>query len=84
MHPKYNAGDIVACKKLPLKDIFFQWNGVYVLNIIRGALIKRVYKTDDADRISLVSENEKYIPFDLHRSQIHATALVMRGVIRLE
>ena len=32
MIPKYNSGDIVACKMLPLSDLFFQWNKVYVLS----------------------------------------------------
>src|SRR5690606_37375709 len=25
MQPKYNSGDVVACKKLSLTDLFFQW-----------------------------------------------------------
>ena len=32
MYPKYNSGDIVACKRLPMSDIFFQWNKAYVLD----------------------------------------------------
>jgi len=83
MVPKYNSGDIVACKKLPLSDIFFQWNKVYVLSTIQGALIKRIKKGQDSRHITLVSENEKYDPFELELSQIHAIALVV-GVIRLE
>ena len=42
MYPKYNSGDIVACKRLPMGDIFFQWNKVYVLDTDQGPLIKRV------------------------------------------
>jgi phage repressor protein C with HTH and peptisase S24 domain len=83
MIPKYNSGDIVACKKLPLDNIFFQWNKVYVLDTIQGALIKRVKKGSDNDHILIVSDNASYEPFDLHRSQIYAVALVV-GVIRLE
>ncbi len=44
MYPKYNSGDLVACKKLVLSDIFFQWNKVYVLDTDQGALIKRIKK----------------------------------------
>lgn len=83
MYPKYNSGDIVACKKLVLSDIFFQWNKVYVLDTEQGALIKRIRKGSDAEHITLVSDNEKYEPFELERSQLHAVALVV-GVIRLE
>lgn len=83
MYPKYNSGDIVACKKLVLSDIFFQWNKVYVLDTEQGALIKRIRKGSDAEHITLVSDNEKYEPFELEIGQLHAVALVV-GVIRLE
>ena len=83
MYPKYSSGDIVACKKLPLRDIFFQWNKVYVLDTNQGALIKRIKRGKDENHILIVSENEKYEPFELHLSQINAVAIVI-GVIRLE
>lgn len=83
MYPKYNSGDIVACKKLPLSDLFFQWNKVYVLDTNQGPLIKRIQKGSDENHILIVSDNEKYTPFELHISKIHAVAIVL-GVIRLE
>ena len=82
MYPKYNSGDIVACKKLPL-DTFFQWNKVYVLDTIQGAMIKRVHQSEKEGFVKCVSDNEKYPPFDIHGDEIHALALVV-GVIRLE
>jgi repressor LexA len=82
MYPKYNSGDIVACKRLTI-DAFFQWNKVYVLDTNQGALIKRVRKAHTDDRILIVSDNVKYEPFELSRADIHALAIVM-GVIRLE
>ena len=42
MTPRYYSGDLVACKFLPLSDIFFQWGKVYVLDTNQGALIKKV------------------------------------------
>ena len=83
MIPKYNSGDVVACKNLPLSDIFFQWNKVYVLDTIQGALVKRIKPGTDAEHILIVSDNPQYESFELHRSQIHAVALVV-GVIRME
>jgi SOS-response transcriptional repressor LexA len=83
MYPKYSSGDIVACKKIPLTDLFFQWNKVYVLDTVQGPIIKRVAKGSDPDHILAVSENTKYEPFELHISQLRAVAIVM-GVIRLE
>lgn len=83
MYPKYNSGDIVACKKLPLNDLFFQWNKVYVLDTEQGALIKRIDIGSDEDHVMIISDNEKYRPFPLHKSKINAISIVM-GVIRLE
>lgn len=82
MFPKYNSGDIVACKRLSL-DTFFQWNKVYVLDTSQGAIIKRVRKAGDSQHVLIVSDNEDYEPFELHRSEIRAIAIVI-GVIRLE
>lgn len=82
MYPKYNSGDIVACKNLPL-DTFFQWNKVYVLDTEQGVLIKRVCKGSDESHVLIVSDNKSYDPFELHRQDIRTMAIVM-GVIRLE
>lgn len=83
MQPTYLSGDLVACQKIPLADIFFQWNKTYVLDTDQGALIKRVCHGIDNDHILLVSDNESYPPFELPLSHLHAIALV-RGIIRLE
>lgn len=83
MYPKYNSGDIVACKKLALNDVFFQWNKVYVLDTDQGAIIKRIKPGSDEEHITLKSDNESYDPFELHTSRINAIALVV-GVIRFE
>ena len=83
MYPKYSSGDIVACKKIPLNDLFFQWNKVYVLDTAQGAIIKRIKKGKDDNHVLLVSDNVNYDPFELHLSVINAVSIVM-GVIRLE
>lgn len=83
MVPKYNSGDIVACKKLSLSDIFFQWNKVYVIDTDQGVLVKRIHKSDDPDKVKIVSENPDYEPFELPISRIRAVAIVI-GVVRLE
>ena len=83
MYPKYNSGDIVACQNVPMIDLFFQWNKVYVIDTTQGALIKRIKPGSDKEHVLIVSENEKYDPFELPISAIRAVALVI-GVIRLE
>lgn len=83
MYPKYSSGDIVACQRVAMSDLFFQWNKVYVIDTNQGALIKRIKPGSDKNHILIVSDNEKYDPFELPISAIHAVALVI-GVIRLE
>lgn len=83
MYPKYSSGDIVACQRIAMTGIFFQWNKVYVLDTNQGALIKRIKPGSDNEHILIVSDNDKYDPFELRLADIHAVALVI-GVIRLE
>ncbi len=83
MQPRYFSGDMVACKKLSLSDIFFQWGKVYVVDTDQGALIKKVMRGTSDDSITLVSENTEYEPFEISRHGIYNIALVM-GVIRAE
>ncbi len=83
MYPQYSSGDIVACQRVPMSNIFFQWNKVYVIDTDQGALIKRIKPSKTADHVLIVSNNEKYDPFELPITSIHAVALVI-GVIRLE
>lgn len=83
MMPSYFPGDIVACVRVPIKDVFFQFGRVYVLDTNQGAIIKRIEKSEDDESILIVSENEKYSPFTLHLSHVRSIALVI-GLIRLE
>ena len=83
MQPRYFSGDMVACKKLSLCDIFFQWGKVYVVDTNQGALIKKVTRGTSDDTITLVSENTKYEPFEISRQGIYNIALVM-GAIHVE
>lgn len=83
MYPKYSSGDIVACKRVPMTDLFFQWNKVYVLDTNQGALIKRIKRGSDSEHILIVSDNEAYEPFELPIRCIYNVAIVI-GVIRLE
>lgn len=83
MYPRYNSGDIVACKRLNLQDLFFQWNKVYVLDTDQGPLVKRIKPGTDKDHVTIVSDNKDYEPFELAIDHIYHVALVV-GVIRVE
>lgn len=83
MLPTYKSGDLVACQRVPLEDIFFQWNKTYVLDTVQGALIKRIRRGSDSEHVLIVSDNPAYEPFELSLKQFHGIALV-RGIIRIE
>lgn len=83
MYPKYSSGDIVACR-LVKETLFFQWNKIYAIYTkSQGVMVKRVNQSSKEGCILLVSDNEKYAPFDVPLSDIQAIALVI-GVIRVE
>ena len=83
MCPTYHSGDLIACKRVPMGDLFFQWNKAYVLDTKQGPLVKRIKPGQDALHVKIVSDNEMYDPFELPRSAINSVAMVM-GIIRLE
>ena len=83
MVPTYISGDIVACQRVPMSGLFFQWNKPYVLDTTQGPLIKRIKPGSDKKHILIVSDNTDYDPFELPYEDIHAVALVI-GLIRLE
>lgn len=82
MLPTYKSGDLVACKRVPMSERFFQWNKAYVVDTNQGPLIKRI-KPAGEEHLYLVSDNEAYDPIRIPASSIYAVALVI-GVIRLE
>ena len=68
-----------------LDILYFQWGKIYVIySTTQEILVKRVYESEDAYKVHLVSENkEKYLPFDIPKSDIRSLSLVV-GVIRME
>lgn len=82
MTPKYSGGDIVACKKIDMIT-FWQWHKIYAIcTRNQGILIKRVeeYPNNPAF-ITLVSENPRYRPFELHEDEIVSAALVLGAIV---
>ena len=83
MYPKYNSGDIVACRIINNSE-FIQWNKVHVIATNeQGMLIKRIKEGRDNDVLKIVSDNKDYDSFFLPKNEITGMALVI-GVIRLE
>ena len=83
MMPKYMPGDIVACKRVPMDRLWFQWGKTYVIDTTQGALIKRIEPSDQDGNISIHSDNTKYKPFNLPVEEVNGVALVV-GTIRVE
>ena len=85
MVPKYNGGDIVACKKVGMDNLYFlQWNRAYVIYTqSQGVMIKRVQPSEKEGCIKCVSDNPKYAPFEVPMDDVISVALV-NGSISLE
>lgn len=82
MAPKYNGGDLLACKKV--SEAYFQWGRVYVIcTKNQGIMVKRVHPSESESHIKCVSDNPKYPPFVLPKEDLVAVALV-NGAITLD
>lgn len=82
MYPKYNSGDVVACKIIN-EQSFIQWNKTHVIATKdQGIIIKRIKKGENGSLL-MVSDNKDYDPFPVPTEEIEGIALVV-GVIRLE
>ena len=79
MLPTYRPGDIVACKKVDIKQ-FLQWNRVHVIDTDQGPVIKRIRQTNDADMLLIVSDNPDYASFTLSTRCIHNIAIVLGSI----
>lgn len=83
MYPKYNSGDVVACKIIN-EILFIQWNKVYVIDSAsQGVLLKRLKPSSNDQTVICKSDNKDYDEFELPKSDIRKLAMVV-GVVRLE
>ena len=83
MEPRYFSGDIVACTRVPLSSLWFQWGKIYCIDTRQGVLVKHVEKGSDNEHITLVSDNPDYKPFEIPTSEIFGVAII-NGLIRVE
>lgn len=83
MYPKYNSGDVIACRFITESN-FIQWGKVHVIYTReQGAIVKRLFKGNKTDTYVCRSDNNNYPEFELQKNDILNIALVI-GVIRLE
>ena len=83
MYPKYSSGDILACRRIQ-EITFIQWGKIYVIDSQQGAMVKRLFEIpDNPEHVLCRSDNPKYPPFQLPKSEIRSLSIVV-GVIRME
>jgi len=83
MEPTYRNGDIIACKNVPMTDIWFQWGKIYVISTDQGVLVKHIEQGSDERHVRLVSDNPSYHPFEIPVDGIYNMAII-NGLIRVE
>jgi len=79
MRPRYNHGDVVACKFVR-EPQFLQWGKIYVLDTEQGPVIKKLVAGDAADEITAISTNPEYPPFTIKKEHVRAFALVLGAI----
>lgn len=83
MYPKYNSGDVVACRILR-NSKFIEWNKPHLISTTEhGLLVKRLRKSHEANCVTAYSDNKEYEPFDIPENEVTGIAIII-GVIRLE
>lgn len=80
---KYKNGDLLACKKVDIKDIFFQWNNIFIIDTKLGVWVKKLMKGKDSNHLYILSENPNHDSFEIRVSEINSVAVVL-GVVKLE
>ena len=75
MYPRYNGGDVLACRILTDKTLF-DYGRVYVLSTRNGCVVKRVFQGGEHS-VMLHSENPAYKDYELDVNDILAVAVVV-------
>ncbi|ANQ49588.1 hypothetical protein MY04_4771 [Flammeovirga sp. MY04] len=84
MYPKYNSGDIIACKKINNTNII-QWGEIYVVYVRDlGTMVKRLLPSSESkSSVNFVSDNKDYPPFEVPKNDILSLSIIL-GFIRVE
>jgi phage repressor protein C with HTH and peptisase S24 domain len=70
MAPEYEPGCHVLIKKV-FEDQFIEWGKTYVLDSDNGAVIKKIFPTEDAAVVESRSVNPAYPPFRVRTEHVH-------------
>lgn len=70
MSPEIPNGSHILIKKI-CEDQFVEWGKIYCLDTRNGAVIKRIYPTDDPQVVECRSVNSEYPPFQVNVMHIN-------------
>lgn len=70
MVPEYDPGCHVLIKRIN-EEHFIEWGKTYVLDSENGAVLKKIYPTEDPQVIECRSINPAYPPFRINTKHIH-------------
>lgn len=77
MYPRYNSGEVLACRILLDRDLF-DFGRVYVLNTRNGCVVKKVLPCGgNPDKVLCHSENPMYPDYEISKSDILGVAVVV-------
>lgn len=77
MYPRYNNGDVLACRILTDRNLL-EWGKVYCINTVNGCIIKKLFpKSGDPDKVVCRSENKAYDDIELCKLDILGCAVVV-------
>lgn len=84
MTPLLKSGDIIIYKKLALSLDSILWGQIYLLSFEAGGdtftVVKYIQKSEDPERIRLVSHNSQFEPKDIPLSSVRALAIVKASI----
>jgi phage repressor protein C with HTH and peptisase S24 domain len=76
MYPKYCSGEIIACKKIEHHS-YLPFGEAFLIKLKDGnRYVKYIRKGSDKSSWLLVSENEKYDPFEVHIDMVDSVYII--------
>lgn len=76
MSPEYPSGSQILIKRINEKA-FIDWGRTYVLDTCNGTVIKRLFPTENRDRVVCKSINPEYPPFEVCLADVYGVYRVL-------
>lgn len=80
MEPKFPSGALAFLRKVD-PTIYIEWGCTYVLDTPNGAVMKCIEQSDDPDKVTCVSLNEKYKSYEISLTGILGWYRVLGAII---